>query len=339
VALGRGGFADDTAPPDALVAVADGSGGWVVGETLAEARSLSGKVQGRRPSVEAAPPLDLPPGEWDLTLRTSWVEPAYLETDASWCAPGGVPATPLANGGAFGAKRHSMVADAARQLADLHGRPVRVLLSREDTVRLCPKRPPIAAGVRADGRGVIRVARTDRWAAEVRLVAPGFEVEEIDLPGPPTSVDLRGAGWVEASVLLAALARRDLSGATGVDVDIASPSGGRASALVAGDGSLSVGVHAGAALDPVVLRSYAIGAAHMAYSWVTSEGLAVDHDGSVTSLTIRSFGVVRPVDSPEVDVVIHDDGSEAVNGSDAVFAAVAAAVWLARGLPTDWPTG
>ncbi|MEO7429100.1 MAG: 2Fe-2S iron-sulfur cluster-binding protein, partial [Acidimicrobiales bacterium] len=31
VALGRGGFADDTAPADALVAVPDGKGGWALG--------------------------------------------------------------------------------------------------------------------------------------------------------------------------------------------------------------------------------------------------------------------------------------------------------------------
>ena len=37
VALGLGGFADDTAPPDALVAVPDGAGGWAVAETLTEA--------------------------------------------------------------------------------------------------------------------------------------------------------------------------------------------------------------------------------------------------------------------------------------------------------------
>ncbi|HKE76135.1 MAG TPA: 2Fe-2S iron-sulfur cluster-binding protein, partial [Acidimicrobiales bacterium] len=34
VALGHGGFADDTAPPGALVAVPDGAGGWAVGETV-----------------------------------------------------------------------------------------------------------------------------------------------------------------------------------------------------------------------------------------------------------------------------------------------------------------
>jgi hypothetical protein len=33
-----------------------------------------------------------------------------------------------------------------------------------------------------------------------------------------------------------------------------------------------------------------------------------------------------------------DDGPP-VNGSDAVFAAVAAATWLAQGCPPDWPTG
>jgi len=34
-----------------------------------------------------------------------------------------------------------------------------------------------------------------------------------------------------------------------------------------------------------------------------------------------------------------DDGSEPRNGSDAVFAAVAAAVWIAQGCPLSFPTG
>jgi xanthine dehydrogenase small subunit len=37
-------------------------------------------------------------------------------------------------------------------------------------------------------------------------------------------------------------------------------------------------------------------------------------------------------------VVIEADDGPAVNGSDAVFAAVAAAVWIAQGCPPDWPT-
>ncbi len=101
---GRGGFADDTAPPGCLVAVPDPRGGWAVGETLAEARAASGKVQGRRSGQDLRYPLEVPPGDWDFTLQTTWVEPAYLEPDASWCLPGGQPAHPAANGGAFGGK-------------------------------------------------------------------------------------------------------------------------------------------------------------------------------------------------------------------------------------------
>ncbi|MHB1931027.1 MAG: (2Fe-2S)-binding protein, partial [Acidimicrobiales bacterium] len=38
VVRGRGGFADDAAPPGALIAVPDGAAGWALGETLTEAR-------------------------------------------------------------------------------------------------------------------------------------------------------------------------------------------------------------------------------------------------------------------------------------------------------------
>ncbi|MDP9388284.1 MAG: 2Fe-2S iron-sulfur cluster-binding protein, partial [Actinomycetota bacterium] len=121
VALGLGGFADDTAPLDALVAVPDGRGGWSVGETLAEARAAAGKPPGRRTTLPLHHPLEVPAGTWDAVLRTTWVEPAYLEPDASWCLPGGEPATPLANGGAFGGKVASPAPAAARALADRHG--------------------------------------------------------------------------------------------------------------------------------------------------------------------------------------------------------------------------
>ncbi|MCU0311376.1 MAG: 2Fe-2S iron-sulfur cluster-binding protein [Acidimicrobiales bacterium] len=338
VVLGRGGFADDEAPEGALVAVPDGAGGWALGETLAEARAAAGKVQGRRGSRAAAPPLDVPPGAWDLTLRTGWVEPGYLETDASWCVPGGEPATPLANGGAFGAKRASPVSEVARRLADRHGRPVRVLLSREDTVRIGPKRPPIAAGVRSDGTGVIRVVRTDGVAEAIRSVAPGLVVEQVDVPGPPTSVDLRAAGWAEAAVLLAALeARRDpVDGVPSRRVTVRAPGGAQADAAVGGDGVIRVRVECGEVLDPIVLRSYVIGAAHMGFGWVTSEALAVE-DGKVLDLTVRSFGILSAAATPHVEVELVPSDGEAVNGSDAVFAAVAAAAWVARGCPPVWP--
>ena len=77
----------------------------------------------------------------------------------------------------------------------------------------------------------------------------------------------------------------------------------------------------------------------MAYSWVTSERLTVGEDGVVHDLTVRSFGVVRAIDTPPIEVEVVPTKSDPINGSDAVFAAVAAAVWLQRGLPADWPTG
>jgi xanthine dehydrogenase small subunit len=330
VILGRAGFADDTAPADALVAVPDGAGGWALGETLAGARAAAGKVQGRRTTASLRHPLEVPPGDWALTLRTTWVEPAYLETDASWCEPGGEPVTPLANGGAFGGKAVSVAPAAARHLADEHGRPVRVLLSREDVVRLGPKRPPIAAGLRDDGTGVARVVRTDGIAVAFGAVAPGLEVEEVEVPGPPTSAAVRAAGWAEAAVLLAGLRGEQ-------EATVASPTGAAATALVDGAG-IRVRVACGDPLDEVVLRSYCVGAAHMALGWVRSEGLAVDEAGTVHDLTIRSFGILRPSEMPPVDVEIVRDAGEPVNGSDAVFAAVAASAWIGQGCPPEWPT-
>ncbi|MEZ5137275.1 MAG: 2Fe-2S iron-sulfur cluster-binding protein [Acidimicrobiales bacterium] len=228
VALGRGGFADDTAPDGALVAVRDATGAWIVGDSLEEARRAAGKVQGRRTTAASEPPLAAPDGDWAATLRTGWVEPAYLETDATWCAPGGEPVSSLANGGAFGAKDPHHLGAAARALADEHGRPVRVLWSREDVVRLGPKRPPFAGGARADGSGAVVVARTPGIAAAIATVAPSLAVTEVDLPGPPTSAAVRLAGWAEALVLLAGAGALDPTGA------ISAPSGGRAEAEVAG---------------------------------------------------------------------------------------------------------
>ena len=342
VALGRGGFAEDTAPLDALVAVPNGAGGWVVAGSLTEARALAGKVQGRHGTTSPEPPLELPEGEWELTMRTGWVEPAYLETDASWCEPGGEPFTSLANGGAFGGKLTTDVGQVARELAYEHRQAIRVVLSREDVVRDGPKRPPIAAGVRADGSGVIRVARTEGIAEAITNIAPQFIVEEVDVVGPPTSVDIRGAGVAEAQILLAALAAKNASESGVSDAHIAtvtSAEGAVATVSIGADGIVRVDLRCGRVLDSIVLRSYAIGAVHMALGWVTSEGLSVDEDGMISDLTIRSFGVLRSADMPHVEVTLHEEDTEPVNGSDAVFAATAAAVWSAQGWPTDWPTG
>lgn len=331
VALGRGGFADDTAPSDALVAVRAVVGGWVVGETLHEARELSGKVQGRRTTAPLSWPIEVPAGDWVRTLQTTWVEPAYLEPDASWCLPGGEPMSPFGNGGAFGGKQSGELGAVARRLADEHQRAVRVLSTREDVVLTGPKRPPIAAGIRADGTGTIHVVRTEGVAEQIRSIAPAFEVVEVDVVGLPTSVALRGAGWVEAAVLLASLQ-------DGPVYTVRSPDGAVASASIDATGAISVEVSCGRPIDEVVLAGYCVGAAHMALSWVTSEGLSVDESGVPHDLTIRSFGVLRAVDMPAVDVEIRATDDEPVNGSDAVFAAVATAAWAADGWAARWPT-
>jgi len=351
--LGELAFADDTAPDGALVAMPGTDGGLVVGATLAEAIERSARAQGRRSTVPVAHPLDLPVGEWALTLQTTWVEPAYLEPDASWCEPGGEPASPLANGGAFGGKRSSPVAEAARRLADEHRRAVRVLWTRQDVARSGPKRPPVAVAVRPDGTGVLRVvsqAGIDLSILRRRVgsVAAGLVVEPVEVLGPPVSLDARGAGWVEAAVVMAALGAMQRAGTAaarsaeipicGVPVEMTGPTGGRARVAVGETGEVEVEVWAGEVLDEVLLRSYCIGAVHQALGWVRSESIAVDSLGEVQDLTIRSYGILPAREMPAVDVTVHAGGGWPVNASDAVFAAAAAAAWLADGLPPSWPT-
>ncbi len=72
IPLGEGGFADDGASRDALVAVPLPPGSdvpsiaaagrqWVVADSLHEARALAAKVQGRRTTADMTWPLSLPP--------------------------------------------------------------------------------------------------------------------------------------------------------------------------------------------------------------------------------------------------------------------------------------
>lgn len=118
---------------------------------------------------------------------------------------------------------------------------------------------------------------------------------------------------------------------------ITAPAGGSARAEVSDDG-IRVWVRAGDPLDETVLRSYCIGAAHMAWSWLTSEFLAVV-DGEIADLTLRSFGILSARDMPRVTVEIESSDGDPVGGSDAVFAAVAAAGWIGLGCEQDWPVG
>jgi hypothetical protein len=269
-----------------------------------------------------------------VRLATGWVEPAYVEPDASWCEPGGEPASPLAHGGAFGGKVASAAPRAARELADRHGQVVRVVYSREDCVRLGPKRPPVGLTAWSeDGR--VRVAARSPielppapWLGDVDVTT-----EVVALAGPPTSLDLRAAGWAELAVVAAAVRGED-------EPVVHAPSGAWARAAVTVD-PLTVQVHvaAGDPLDDVTLRSYVLGAVHQALGWVLSEGIAVDPvTGEVLEATIRSFGILRAREMPEVAITIEDDPRPPLAGaSDAVYAAVAAATWKALGCPASIP--
>jgi len=368
VPLGGAAFADDDAPRDALVAVPLPPGStaesveaagttWVLGDSLLGARARAGKVQGRRTTIDAAPPLEAPTAPSDgVALATSWVEPAYLEPDASWCLPGGSPASAAGNGGAFGGKVASIAPVAARELADRFGRAVRVVFSREDVVRLGPKRPPMAAIASARGTHVSIEGRAARGGLDAFLapiawpyrITVGERWEPVDLVGPAASPALRAAGLAERVVLVEAaldaarigrapLFANERVARAALDVCAPSPSGALAGARVhLDDGTgrverVEVTVAAGDPLDTTVLRSYAIGAAHMALGWVLTEGLAVDPaSGEVLDLTMRSFGVIPAGRTPTIAVrVLDDDGPPLGGSSDAVFAAVAAAAWNA----------
>jgi hypothetical protein len=216
-------------------------------------------------------------------LATSWTEPAYLEPDASWCAPGGEPAPPLGNGGAFGGKAHTSAGAAARELADRYGRPVRVVFSREDVVRIGPKRPVFAASAVLDGdtvrlRGAcpipVPTARVSyRLGVDARWQIAGAR-------GPAVSADFRGFGLAEQTLLVEAALDEAGTDRSAIVEDACAgvllatcalaDSGARAGAHVSIDptdgalGPVDIRVAAGDVLDEVTLRSYAIGAAHMA---------------------------------------------------------------------------
>ena len=357
VVLGGGGFADDTAPTHALLQL--GAGAPLTAD-IRSAREGIGR-QGRNSTVSLSHPVAPAEGKWALTLATTWVEPAYVEPDASWCRPSEQPASPLANGGAFGGKRHSPVPAAARSLADKTGQTVRALWRREDVVRRGPKRPPLGIALRSDGTGVVRVGSSPGSSGLISLtehvqgLAPGIEVEIVDIEGPVVGPDLRGAGWAEVLAALHALQARPegpdaphgagplLTVGTG-RADVTVPGGGRAMVEVhpedrdGGRSTVEVDVWAGEVLCPVTLRSYALGAVHQALGMVWSEGIAVDETGEPLDLTIRSFGILAARDMPEVVVRLHEDDAWPVNGSDAVFVATLAAAWIAEGLPVEWPT-
>ena len=288
IPLGGAPFADDTAPRDALVAVPLPPGssaesvqaaGMRLGRRRLAARGprrVPAKVQGRRTTAEARdrrcstalPPMPRRRG----ALATSWVEPAYLEPDASWCTPGGEPASPLANGGAFGGKEHSLAprrCARARRSLRTHG---------AGRVRTRGRRAARAqAAADRGGRGRARRPRRDRrggrarwyptracgpspYARGRRALARGRRRRSAGecrpARGRPRRTGRAGRGRARRAHVDVVDPERSHAPASASTV-AATRSTGRRGRLAAGD-----------PLDETVLRSYAIGAAHMALGWV-----------------------------------------------------------------------
>lgn len=340
VMRGSAGFAIDTAPEGCKVAVGTSDGGYVIGNDVDEARAHMTKTQGRNSTISLRSPVELFAIDGAvLNLQTTFVEPAYVEPDSSWCVPESEPALPFANAGAFGAKRHSHVVSDARRLADEFGVPVLVTWPREEVVRRGAKRPPIAISLRGDGSGHLRIGRTpgsDPFAqllGQLSSMFPSLTIEVVEIAGPRIGVTHRGAVIAE---VLSAYAVIETPEAAPIEVE--APNGARARVELEGDEAIRVTVWAGDPLCHATLKSYVTGAVHQALGMVLSEGIAVAEDGSVQDLTIRSFGILSPAATPRIDVELADDERESVASGVAVMAATMAAVWRQSGLGSKWPT-
>ena len=340
IVLGEAGFASDLTA-NSLVALGTADGGYALADTVSEARTAAAKVQGRNSTAPLRWPLEIPVMRGAvLSLTTTFVEPAHVEPDASRCQPGSEPGSPFANAGAFGAKRSSAVTTDAQRLAEEQGRSLVAMWPREEVVRRGKKRPPLALSLRQDGTGVLRVGRTpgsddlETYLGTLASALEGVEVEVVDIVGPPVGTSHRGAILAEVFA-----ARGALRAAADGTVEVSTPNGARARARISEDGTVELWVAAGLPLCPITLRSYAIGAAHQALGMVRSEALAVDSDGVIHDLTIRSFGILTPKETPRFTVLIDEtDQRESMPGGGAVLAATMGAAWVAEGLGTHWPT-
>jgi aerobic-type carbon monoxide dehydrogenase small subunit (CoxS/CutS family) len=337
VVAGRAPFADDTRPGSCLVAIATGARGYEVAHSAAEARHLAGARQGRNSTVALSHPVAIADGDFDLVLQTTWVEPAYLEPDASWCEPDGEPASPFGNAGAFGAKRSSPVAADVARLTAEHGVAVAARWTREAVVLRGAKRPPMSIGLRRDGSGVVRLGWTqgsdslDEVCDAIRGAASRALVEVVEVTGPRVGATHRGAGLAEVLAALAVL-RAAPDGTCEVAVG-----GARATVRATGEGIVAA-VDAGDPICGATTRSYVIGAVHQAFSMVTSEGIALDVEGTPVDLTIRSFGITPARSFPHVTVDVAQSDSPPVAVGTAAFAAALGAVWFAEGSGPRWPT-
>ena len=226
-----GGFADDGAPRDALVAVPLPPG------STATAVEAAGHVVGRRRVAARGTARSRARCRADARRSIRYRRSRRLRRStgrrAARARRGSSPRTssPTRRGASRAATRrrrsptaarsaarsHRRSRAAARELADRTGRAVRVVYSREDVVRLGPKRPPIAATACFDGatvrvRGVV-VGDADAFTAPIAwpYAIDGRRRRGRARPSPARRPRRRCAptGLAERAVLLeGALARR-----------------------------------------------------------------------------------------------------------------------------------
>ncbi len=278
-------------------------------------------------TARAAPRVD-----WAAALRTSWVEPGYLEPDASWCGPAASrpPRSPTAAPSA--ARRAPRRQPWPGAWPTSTGGRCGSLLAREDVVR------PARSVRLLPAAWTLTDAACCGWCAPLASPRPCaswrplLQVEEVDVAGPPTSVALRAAGWAEATVLLA--------GARGAARPGHRPPHGRP-----GRRRPSPTASSGCGWRPATRStrwccgptppvpptwrcrgSAPRGSRSTAPAWCTTS----------PSAPSASCGRSTPRRSRWRCV---SGAGPSVRGSDAVFAAVAAAAWLHLGCPVDWPTG
>ena len=177
-----------------------------VGRGRRRRRGAGGRGQGPGPAHDRRRRRrrsSCPGGTWALTLRTSWVEPAYLETDASWCEPGGEPASPARQ-----RRRVRGQGPLARAgCGPRAGRPPRPSGARPaGAARTACGSGPSGRRSRPastpSGRGVVRVARTPGIAEALRVGRPASisPSRRSTCPARRRRPDLRAAGWAEAAV-------------------------------------------------------------------------------------------------------------------------------------------
>ena len=292
-------------------------------DTLTEASRLAKRCKDGTLAPAASWPLEVPDGDSGRRPAVSCRRPS--SSPPTW-SPTPRGASPAANRVARGERRglrrkaHSLVTESARTLATEHGSARPGAFSREDVVRIGPKRPPIAAGMRGPtdpGTSVSagRPAPGDlsawvdaftgpraipgqqhpfrRWSTSQVSHGIGRRAERAGRGvEPPEAVPMMARGPIPVGPIGSAQSRRPIAAGPAWTARASSPEGGYAIVAIADDGTVLVKVDAGEVLDEVVLRSYCIGAVHQGLGWVRREGVAVDASGHVLDLTIRSFGVL-----------------------------------------------